>query len=927
MGWVAEPGGVRPPVIAVRGEPGIGKSRLLREFATGAEEHGWAVRWGRATEFERHVPFGVFTEALDASLRSVAPERLATLGEERTGMLAAAFPGLPGGAATATLMDIERHRLYAAVRALLELVAEPSGVLLVLDDMHWADDGSVELCEYLLRHPPHGRLALALAFRPRQVNVRLAAALDVGTDQRRAEIIELGPLEFEDAAALMPADVARSAQRRLYRASGGNPFYLDALLRSGDAGPVQSVLVAELATLGPVERTVAHAAAVVGDAFEPDLVAEVAEMDLDAALTALDELVGRDLVRAAGAGSFQFRHPLVRAAGYESAGAAWRVAAHQRAAAALGRRGAPVAARAHHVERAGSLGDEEALGVLVEAATAAVHTAPATAVHWLRAALRLLPEDDDLAFARLGLLGFLARALGVTGQLQESRAVLHQVLVLLPPEMAEQRAQTVTFAAQIEQLLGRHAEARALLLSALDTVADPHGPAAATLAMGLASARMFGGDATPDRDWAGEALAITRRLGDGALLAAALGMCAAASDAAVADRPAWVQEAAVLVDALADGDLAGHLEAAVWLAWGEMYTERFDDAVRHLERGLRLARETGQNHLIPYLLMGQGSTFGLIGRLAEAADCFDDALEVALLTGSDELRTMSLALRCWITVWSGDVPEAVRLGEAAVAAAAQIKGWYTGVAHAMLAQARIYAGEPAGCIELVTDASGGPELTRMDMISRPCWYELFAYTEAGDGRAAEAQAWAQRATDSAVPLDLPVRTGFAQLAQAHAAMLVDPAEAARWAVAAAESFETRGDRVDAGRAHLQAATAYAALGETELARERFAQARTLFEACGAGLFLEHTAREQRRMNARRPRKGNAQGRNGSAAPAGLTERELQIGGLVAVGMTNRQIAERLYLSPRTVETHLTRLFAKLGVASRAAAAHVLSRPE
>jgi DNA-binding NarL/FixJ family response regulator len=212
-------------------------------------------------------------------------------------------------------------------------------------------------------------------------------------------------------------------------------------------------------------------------------------------------------------------------------------------------------------------------------------------------------------------------------------------------------------------------------------------------------------------------------------------------------------------------------------------------------------------------------------------------------------------------------------------------------------------------------------LTALDLISQPAWYELLAYAEMLDGRADEARAWADRATASAALLDLPVRTGFAQLAHAHAALAVDPAAAGRWAMAAAGSFETSGDRVDAGRAYLRAATASAALGETEVARERFARARALFETCGAGLFVDQTARELRRMNARQPRRGTAE------PHAVLTDREQEIAKLVAVGLTNRQIAERLYLSPRTVEAHLARLFTKLGVSTRAAVAHALTRPD
>jgi tetratricopeptide (TPR) repeat protein len=234
-----------------------------------------------------------------------------------------------------------------------------------------------------------------------------------------------------------------------------------------------------------------------------------------------------------------------------------------------------VAALAQHVERAGQLGDRAAVDVLTEAAAGAMHTAPASAVHWLRAALRLLADSPDAALTRLGLLLLLARALGVTGRLAESRDALHEVLRLLPSEPAEQRAQALGFTAMVEQLLGRHAEARALLESELRLVEGRDAAAAVILKIRLASAGLLGGDFMADRRWVAEALADAREVGDPALLAAALGLCAAATALTEPDGAARIWEAAESVDALVDGELARHLEGAVWLGWAEMYAGEF----------------------------------------------------------------------------------------------------------------------------------------------------------------------------------------------------------------------------------------------------------------------------------------------------------------------------------------------------------------
>lgn len=137
--------------------------------------------------------------------------------------------------------------------------------------------------------------------------------------------------------------------------------------------------------------------------------------------------------------------------------------------------------------------------------------------------------------------------------------------------------------------------------------------------------------------------------------------------------------------------------------------------------------------------MGYGTALGLSGRLREAGDCFDDALEAAALTGSDELRVMALTHRCWITLWQGDVIEALRIGQDAVACTDGVKGWFSAVAYGMLAQARFYADHPAGRVDLLLRAGQGPQLRQLDSVYRLGWVELLVeaaaalFDEAGDG--------------------------------------------------------------------------------------------------------------------------------------------------------------------------------------------------
>ncbi|HSZ29479.1 MAG TPA: ATP-binding protein, partial [Pseudonocardiaceae bacterium] len=135
--------GQRGRIVQVTGDPGIGKTRLLGEFATLAQAAGLTILWGQATELECDVPFGVFINALDDHVSSLPPRRLAGLGAEHLALLRATGPfrlGSAGGGG-ADLMDVERFRLHRALRALLEVLAEPNGLVLVLDDVHWADGG------------------------------------------------------------------------------------------------------------------------------------------------------------------------------------------------------------------------------------------------------------------------------------------------------------------------------------------------------------------------------------------------------------------------------------------------------------------------------------------------------------------------------------------------------------------------------------------------------------------------------------------------------------------------------------------------------------------------------------------------------------------------------------------------------------------
>ena len=305
-------------VAVLEGEPGIGKSRLLAWVASTAS--GSTVLAARASEYEADLPYALWADAL---------------GE--------------------VVGEADRHATHRALRSALEELASVRPVVVCLDDVHWADPASVDALAALVHRPPAGDVLLVLAARTGQLPLALGAVAP----------IRVGPLSAEEAVELVGAEAAA-----VYADSGGNPFYLEQLVRSGGAAgagargdgtvppAVAAALAAELGGLGADARRLLDAAAVVGDPFELDLAAAVAELDVPAvarggsaarraagrgepeaapaetsepghpapagpgvaALAAVDDLLARSLVRPGGAPrNFAFRHPVVRHAVYEAA--------------------------------------------------------------------------------------------------------------------------------------------------------------------------------------------------------------------------------------------------------------------------------------------------------------------------------------------------------------------------------------------------------------------------------------------------------------------------------------------------------------------------------------------------------------------------------------------------------------------------------
>jgi DNA-binding CsgD family transcriptional regulator len=923
----------RPRWAVVSGEPGIGKTRLLSELAARAAARRHPVYVGRGAELESELPFAIWVDALDDHVASLGERRLEALIGDRVGELARVLPS--AAAPGAGGLQDERFHAYRAVRALLQRMAMGQPIVLILDDVHWADDASLELIAHLLRRPPPAAILIALAFRAGQVPNSLLAALEAAGRDGLVTGIELGPLTQAEADALLGAP----AQPFLYRQSGGNPFYLEELARAGaPAAPdgegadgvgvppaVAAALGQEIAGLPQGARLLAWGGAVAGEPFDLDLAAGAAGLGEAEALAAIDDLLAaRVAVPTDVPRRYRFRHPLVRRAVYDGAGEAWRLQAHARAADALAARPGALAARAHHVEHSARVGDDSAAAVLEQAGHQAAARAPAIAARWFEAALRLLgSQAGDDPFRRLGLLVPLAGALAATGRLERALDTLDDALALV--EMADLRVRLIAACAACENLLGRHDAAHARLRAALDALEDQHGAAAAALHAELAADALYDSDFVAMRGWAARAVETARALEDRGLeaLATALLCFAEYNLGHAAEAAAARQESAALLDALPDDQLALRLDAPYYLGFAEYFCERYYDSIRHLRRGINLSRAVGQGQFVVPMQVGLAHALETRGRLAEAAETADAALEAARLAGNRQLIGWALVADAWMAAAAGEIDRARTAGDEAIALLDGLDdSVLTRATHAHLGVMWLEIGEVDRCLASFR-AVGMPDFPSIEPGRRAWLYAVLARADLARGDRAAAERWAARSEETLAGLDLPLAEAWLLHSRAAIALAGgDPAEAASLALAAAERAESVDAPLPAARCRTLAGEALAAAGRREDGVRELQRAEAELSALGAARYRDEAARELRRLGERvtaRQRRGGGEGLDA------LSGREREIAELVAQGRTNREIGAELFLSEKTVEGHLTRIFGKLGVTSRAEVAEVVGR--
>jgi DNA-binding CsgD family transcriptional regulator/tetratricopeptide (TPR) repeat protein len=924
--------------IALSGEPGIGKTRLLREVAARAEARGHLVLSGSASEFEHDLPFSVFVDALDNYVAGLEPRRFGVLDDQVQAELAHVFPSLWALAEDRVVaLQHERYRCHRAVRELLERLAAPKPLVLVLDDFHWADAASVELLGALLRQPPAAAVLIAVALRARKMPERVRIALERAHRAGALTRIELSALTPDEARELVGEAVDAATADVLYQECGGNPFYLEQVVRSHTrAGAVASraesplagievppavaaSLREEIALLSDAGRRVFEGASVAGDPFELESAAAAAATSDAAAVNAVDELLLLDLIRTTDVPRrFRFRHPLVRRAVYEGTAAGWRLGAHERCAAALMRRGATAPARAHHVERSARQGDLGAVATLREAGEDAARLAPASAARWFGAAIRLLPAAAP-SQQRVALLLRRAGCLAATGQFAESRTGLLECLDIAAREAKEWRVRVATACAAIEHLLGLQKEAHEHLVVALAALGDAEPAEAVDLMIELTVDASYAVDYDAMRGWADRAVAAAAPLGERSLLAAALCVRAWASAVAGDGEQAKMHcdQATELVDGLSDEELARRLNTLVHLATADLYLDRFAAASRHAKRALDLGRQTGQGDPLPLLVAMLGGSLWVQGRPREAGELFDGAVEAARLAGNAQSLAWSLFNRSFAALVAGELDVALATAEESVELAAGLEPTViSAFAAAVLASVLLETGQVDRSVDLLLTRAGGEELQHIGGGWRARFLEVLTRALLAAGRRAEAERAAAAAQVCAEAVALPSATAMARLATA--ALDLDagqPGIAAERAVAAVAALESVAARWDAARARELAGRAFARAGDRDRAARELELAAAAFDSFGSLRYRDQTERELRKLG-RRIHRRTRPGSRDAHGIARLTARELEIARLVVDRKTNPEIAAELFLSQKTVETHLRNVFNKMGVAGR-----------
>jgi DNA-binding CsgD family transcriptional regulator/tetratricopeptide (TPR) repeat protein len=939
-------------VLLVSGDAGVGKTRLIAEMVATAGARGFTVLSGRCAELADTVPYLPLADALrgagagaDGSLQEALATRpvLARLLPDRE------ISWMPGD-----LPGLAQQQLFGAVLGMLTELAAAAPVLLILEDLHWADRSTRDLVTFLSRMLRGERIALVLSYRTDDMHRGHPLRAVVAELQRlpAVTLVEVGPL----APAAMAEHLVRLAGGsqeawaidRVIRRAEGNAYFAEELLATSSAGSelpagLADILLARTADLSPETQLVLRAAAVTGRRVDDELVMQASGLPTPEYESAVREAVAHQLLVPDGPTGLAFRHALLREAIYNDLLPGERTRLHARLAELLAdeRRLAEVPGSAAELALH-SLASHDiptAFAASVQAGQEASRlAAPADAHRHYDQALSLwdrVSDPEKLAGLTRARLAFKsAESAADSGQV--SRAVKQlQRLVMFMSEMPEPdlkllcraKERLAYFLVEIEEL----DEAVKVASEAVD-VLPPQPPtwerasALATHARTLLSLTDPGpaqeraeeaerAAAAADAPWL-QADALTTLSGvheRAGLIEAAKGICARAVELASGSDRAGVELRARTVLArlqLESGDLAGSSDTA--------------------HAGVHRAERAGLS-MAPF-----GLDLQYLHYLAHFADGnWDHAQEIAdrfpVRVATVAEATLS-AMALFIDVARGSARVAERRTWLEPYLCEDFMAEY--IAKGLFAEDAYWAGD---LDDAVTQAQATIRAAKMwsssanSQVIRPAAIGLAAMADkarharaagqhgAADAIVADAQALIEAARDGArgnAGLGVDGR-GWLARAEAEFRRAADDNEPGHWQVV----MEVFGPEFayETARARWRLAEALAEAGDRDGAQREWLLAAEAAERLGS-------TRLRRALNdlGRRARLGR--GTAASATPASpisrLTRREVEVLRSLAAGRSNREIAGELFIAPKTVSVHVSNILAKLGAASRTEAAAI-----
>jgi DNA-binding CsgD family transcriptional regulator/tetratricopeptide (TPR) repeat protein len=963
----------QPLVALLGGEAGVGKTRLVEQLAATARERGVRVLGGGCVPLgEEGLPFAPVIQALRGLADDLDADELQAVAGPARQELARLLPHLPWGgeaaAGSAVASRAGQGWLFELLLGVVQRLAATAPLLWIVEDLHWADRSTRDLLAYLATYLRAHPVLLVVTFRSDELHRRhpLRRLLSELARNRRVQRLELPRFTraelTQQLTGLLGTDPPARLVEDVYARSEGNPFFAEELVLAGNGGgpralppSLQEVLLTRVVRLGHHTQQLLGVAAAAGPGATQPLLAAVADMDDQQLLDGLREAVDQQLLvpEPGGGDGYVFRHALLAEAVYAELLPGERVGLHSALAAAVeagleaGDTRATRAARiAYHWSAAGD--QPRALTASVSAAAAAEQAyAFAEAQLQLERALGLWDQVPD-AEERVGMdwVGLLARCAETAywaGDIGRAAELVRQALGLV--DAARQPRRAGLLHEQLARCLGRLGDPWAGALAEQQQAVRlvPPEPSAerarvlGSLALYLERADRF----AEARELAEEAVAIAEQVGAHAeeanartALGAALGYLGE-PDAGLAELAAARRLATQAGDAILalrtivyHSDVllaAGHLDQAATVAL---------DGIQQARR-LGLARSYG-----PVLAANATEALVALGRWEQAEQLSRQALETA---PSDAVSVHLPLARAALELGLGDLDAAQarlqavrRLLPAPIPVAER-----AGLLFAGLAELALWRRDLDQAKQLMAQAVPQVEANPRYAASI---YALGLRVEADLAELARARHPGQPAHDDATATTLLQRldqaaagqaaAGLPELAAWHVLGLAErtrqdrPSDPAAWAAAAA-AWERLGQPYRTAYAWFRQAEALLATGDRDTAAvvlDRAAEVTGRLGARHLDTEVKALARRARlHLGAPAEAPAAAAGPPTPAQQLGLTPREVEVLALVAAGRSNRQIAQALFISPKTVGVHVSNLLAKLGVAGRVEAATIAHR--